>query len=108
MEHVMVGLLWKTRVPYLEDSIIFAATPEELLYRLRAVLQRFRETNLKIYPLKCELLKTEIHFSGRVLGDNRLKVYLKKIAEVKKIPIHTSQTEVKSFLGLCSYDRRDV
>ena len=108
MEHVLVGLTWKTTVPYLDDCIIFAATPEEHLERLRAVLQRFREANLKINPLKCEFFKTKVHFLGHVLSADGLQVDPEKIAAVKKFPIPTSQTEVKSFLGLCSYYRRYV
>ena len=48
MELVLVDLRCKPTVPYLDDCIIFAATPEEHLERFRAVLQRFRETKLKI------------------------------------------------------------
>ena len=108
MEHVLVGLTWKTTVPYLDDCIIFAATPEEHLERLQAVLQRIREANLKINPLKCEFFKTKVHFLGHVLSADGLQVDPEKIAAVKKFPIPTSQTEVKSFLGLCSNYRRYV
>ena len=108
MEHVLVGLTWKTTVPYLDDCIIFAATPEEHLERLRAVLQRFREANLKINPLKCEFFKTKVHFLGHVVSADGLQVDPEKTAAVKHFPLPTSQTEVKSFLGLCSYYRRYV
>ena len=58
MELVLVGLTWKTTVPDLDDCIVFAASPEEHLERLRAVLQRFCEANPKIISLKCEFFKT--------------------------------------------------
>ena len=102
MEHILVCLTWKTTVPYLDDCIIFDATPDEHLERLPAVLQRSRETNLKINLLKCEFFKTKFHFLGHAPSDNGLQVDPEKIAAVKIFPITTSQTEVKSFLGLCS------
>ena len=82
MEHVRVSLTCKTTIPYLDDCTIFAATPEEHLARLRAVLQRFCEANLKINPLKCEFFKTKVHFMGYVLSANGLQVDLEKIAAV--------------------------
>ena len=82
MEQVLVGLIWKTNFPYLDDCIIFAATPEEHLERLRAVLQRFREANLKINTTKCEF-KTKAHLLGHVLSANGLQVYPGKTAAVK-------------------------
>ena len=45
---------------------------------------------------------------GHVLSADGLKVDPEKIAAVKKFPISTSQTEVYSFLGLCSNYRRFV
>ena len=107
MEHFLVGLTWKTTVPYLDDCIIFAATPEEHLASLRGVLQRFREANLKINPLKSEFFKTKVHFLGHILSANGLQLDPEK-NRVKKFPIPTTQTELKSFLGRCLYYRRYV
>ena len=50
MESVLVGLNWKTCVPYLDDCIIFAKTQQEHISRLREIFQRFSDTNLKINP----------------------------------------------------------
>ena len=47
MEQVLVGLTWKTTVPYLDDCIIFSSTAEEHFERLREVFERFRLANLK-------------------------------------------------------------
>ena len=86
IEQVLVGLTWNTTVPYLDDCIIFAATPEEHLEALRAVLQRFREANLKINPLKCEFFKTKVHFLGHDFSANGLQVDPEKTAAVKNSP----------------------
>ena len=86
MEHILVCLTWKTTVLYLDDGIIFDATPEEHLERLAAVLQRIRETNLKIYVLKCEFFKTKFHFLGHALSDNGLQVNPEKLAAIKFSP----------------------
>ena len=64
MEIVLPKLIWNTVVPYLDDCIIFAATPEEHLRRIREVLVRFRAAKLKINPLKCEFFRTKVQFLG--------------------------------------------
>ena len=108
MEIVLSKLIWKTVVPYLDDCIIFAATPDEHIRRIREVLVRFRAANLKINPLKCEFFRTKVQFLGHVISKDGLQVDPEKIAAVKQFPVPAIQTHVKSFLGLCSYYRRYV
>ena len=48
MEEGLVGLTWKSTIPYLDDCIIFSRTAEEHIGRLREVFQRFKDANLKI------------------------------------------------------------
>ena len=47
MSIVLRDLLWVICLCYLDDIVIYARTPEELLERLRAVLDRLREVGLK-------------------------------------------------------------
>ena len=108
MECVLMGLTWKITVPYLDDCIIFSATAEEHLERLRQVFERFRAANLKINPTKCEFFRTRVPFLGHIISKDGLEADPEKVAAVKNFPIPTSPTEVESFLGLCSYYRRYV
>jgi len=55
-------LLWKICLCYLDDIVIYARTPEELLERFRIVLDRLREVGLKVKPSKCELFKKRSSF----------------------------------------------
>ena len=62
MESSLRDLLWKICMCYLDDIVIFGRTPQELLERLRTVLDRLREVGLKVKPSKCELFKTVSNF----------------------------------------------
>ena len=108
MEHVLVGLTWNITVPYLDDCIIFSKTPEEHIKRLQQVFQRFREANLKINPTKCAFFQTKVQFLGHVISKNGLEVVPEKFKAVQNFPVPQNQTDVKSFLGLCSYYRRYI
>ena len=108
VENVLVGLTWKTSVPYLDGIIIFSSTTEEHLERLRLVFERFRGHKSKINPDKCDSSKMIVQFPGHMVSKNGQKVDRSKTEAVQKFPIPRTQTEVKSFLGLASYCRRFV
>ena len=108
MEHVLVELTRNITVPYLDDCIIFSKTLEEHIKRLQQVFQRVREANLRINPTKCVFFQKEFQFLGHVVSKNRLEADPEKVKAVQNFPVPQNQTDVKSFLGLCSYYRRYI
>jgi len=68
MSIVLRDLLWVVCLCYLDDIVVFARSPEELLERLRMVLDRLRDVGLKAKPSKCELFKPEIKFMGHMVS----------------------------------------
>ena len=108
MEKVLVGLTWKSTIPYLDDCIIFSPTAEDHIETLREVFQRFKDANLKINPLKCEFFRQHVPFLGHVVSRDGIEVDPAKTSAVRQYPVPKTVTEVKSFLGLCSYYRRYI
>ena len=106
MEEVLVGLTWKSTILYLNDCIIFSRTAEQHIERLREVLQRFKDANLKINPLKCEFFRQHVPFLGHIVSRDGTQADTAKTRAVRQYPVPKSVTEVKIFLGLCSYYRR--
>ena len=53
-----MGLIGTRCFVYLDDIIIFGEILKEHDTRLRQVLEKLRQYNLKIEPDKCEFLKT--------------------------------------------------
>ena len=108
MERVLDGLQWKTALVYLDDVIVFGRTIEEEIERLEVVLQRFRAANLKLSPKKCLLFQKEVPFLGHIVGQDGVRADPQKIVAVKEWPVPRNVTEVRSYLGLCTYYRRFV
>ena len=108
MEKFLVGLTWKSTIPYLDDCIIFFRTAEEHVARLREVFQRCKDANLKINPLKCEFFRQHVPFWGHIVSRDGIQADLAKTSAVRQYPAPKSVTEVRSFLGLCSYYWRYV
>ena len=108
MENMLVGLTWNIAVPYLDDCIIFSKTPEEHIRRLQQVFQSYREANLKINPTKCAFFQMKVQFTGHVISKKELEANPVKVRAVQNFPVIQNHTDVKSFLGLCSYYRRYI
>jgi hypothetical protein len=71
-------------------------------------LERLRSAGLKLKPSKCNILQKRISFLGHVVTDEGIETDPAKIKDVQEWPVPTSVTEVRSFIGLCSYYRRFV
>lgn len=108
MERILEGLQWKTALVYLDDVIVFGGSFEEELDRLEGVFQRLRQASLKLSPKKCELFRQEVPFLGHVVSRGGVKTDPQKVKAVQEWPVPRNLTEVRSFLGLCTYYRRFV
>jgi hypothetical protein len=108
MEYVLAGLHWKICLVYLDDIIVVGKTFEDMIRNLDQVFQRFEEAGLKMKPKKCQLFKKEMEFLGYVITANGVKTDPRKIECIKQWPTPKNVSEVRSFLGLCSYYRKFI
>ena len=108
MDFVMSGLNYQICLVYLDDVIVFSSNLADHFDRLKLLFDRLRKANLKLKPSKCHLFRKTVNFLGHVVSENGISTDPEKISCVVDWPIPTSVTEVRSFLGLCSYYRRFV
>ena len=108
MEMIFRGVQWKTLLIYMDDIIIYSSDFDSHLERLDEALTRLGGAGLKLKPSKCHLLKQEVEFLGHVVTPEGVKTNPSKIEAVKKWPQPTNVSQVRSFLGLCSYYRRFI
>lgn len=108
MELVLRGLHWTTCVIYLDDIICIGRDFDDHLQNLTDILTRFRQAGLKLNPRKCDFCKSAVKYMGHVVSRDGLTLDPVNSHRVGELPVPRSPTEVRAFLGLCSYYRRFV
>ena len=108
METVLKGLQWTTCLIYLDDVIVHAKSIQEMTLRLTEVLNRFHTVGLKLKPSKCHFYYKQVQFLGHVISGNGVATDPEKIESVQNFPRPSSLSDIRSFLGLCSYYRRFI
>ena len=108
MEIVLAGLTFEICLCYLDDVICFGRTLAEHNDRLRTVLDRFRQHNLRVKLEKCRFAETKIAFLGHTVSKEGISPDPQKVETVKNITAPTCLKELRCFLGLASYYRRFI
>ena len=108
MGHVLKDLNWKHVLCYIDDILIFSGSFQEHLQHLQLVFDRLKEAGLTLKADKCHFCVEKVLYLGHVITKDGIFVDEKKTEKVSKYPVPKSQTEVRSFLGLCNYYRRFV
>jgi len=108
MDLALCGLTYESCLVYLGDIIVFARDFDTHLHRLQDVFDRLRAAKLKLHINKCFLFQRRVEFLGHVLSENGVKVQMAKVDAVQHWPVPRNLTELRSFLGLCSYYRRFI
>ncbi|KAL0810732.1 hypothetical protein ABMA28_010054 [Loxostege sticticalis] len=88
---------------FLDDVIIGGKTRFEHLEALQLVLQKLKESGLKIKLSKCVFLAKEVSYLGYVVSREGIKADPSKIEAIQKIQKPRNVSELRSFLGLVNF-----
>ena len=105
---VLRGLMHDGCELYLDDCMIHAPTLDVYLKRLRQVFLRFRENNITLNPLKCQLGLPKVEFVGHTIDKNGLHFTRDKLDSVLNFPRPETKRQIKSFIGLANYFRDHI
>ena len=108
MDLVLAGLQWSECLVYLDDVIVLGRTFLEHLQNLQSVLQRLRESGLRLKPSKCSFFQKQVQYLGHIISRKGVATDPAKIEKVSMWPIPSSKRETQQFLGFAGYYRRFV
>lgn len=92
----------QTCLVYLDDVIVFSRTVGDHIRHLREVPLLLEKAGVSLKPSKCHLFQQEVEYLGHVVRPGQLLVNQKNIKNLAQALPPRNQTELKSFLGMCS------
>ena len=108
MGSVLQQLNWKHVLCYIDDILVFSNSFQEHLQHLELVFEKLKGAGLTLKADKCHFAVEKVLYLGHIITKDGVFVDEKKTEKVSQYPTPKSQTEVRSFLGLCNYYRRFV
>ena len=93
---------------YLHDVIVLGRTFVEHLRKLQSVLQRIRESGLRLKSSKCYFFRHKVQYLGCIISREGVAIDLLKTEKVATWSTATSILEVQQFLGFASYYRKYI
>ncbi|KAI2652210.1 Retrovirus-related Pol polyprotein [Labeo rohita] len=107
MEECLAGLRDVVCQPYLDDNLVHSPSFEDHVNHLRAVLQRYQQHGVKLSPRKCEILKRQVRFLGRLVSKDGYTMDPAEVAPVQALKSRIPATvgDLRKLLGFISYYR---
>ena len=108
LDVVLSPFKWKSCLVYLDDVIIFSKDEESHLRHLDEVLHALQLAGVTLKLAKCNFFTDTVHYLGHVIRPGTLSIDEVVTKALREVAIPTTQTELRSFLGLCNVYRRFV
>jgi hypothetical protein len=102
---VLIGLIYHICEMYVDDCIVHGKGNAEFLERLEQVFQRFSKHKILLQAKKCKFGMQLIEYVGRQISKDDTSMSPEKIRSVVDFPKPTTNTALRSFLGLANYMR---
>ncbi|KAL3675441.1 hypothetical protein R1sor_025389 [Riccia sorocarpa] len=94
-------------IVFLDDILVYSRTRAEHQRHLQQVLEVLRENQLYAKLSKCEFGKTEVDYLGHRVSAKGIQVMEEKVEAIQRWSAPQDQTQLKSFLGLTRFYRRN-
>ena len=95
-------------VYYLDDILITGVTRKEHTQNLKNVLSRLQKFGLRLNEAKCKFFQTKIEFLGHVITPNGISPTEQRVDNILQAPAPKTKSELKSFLGLMTYNSKFI
>jgi transposase InsO family protein len=108
MQECFSSLINKECVVFLDDILIFSRTFDEHLVRIKHVLDKVKESGMKLNPKKCKFCQPKVKYLGHIVSANGVETDPDKLDKVANWQEPTNVDETRSFVSFAGYYRRFV
>ena len=95
-------------IVYLDDILVYSKTWEEHMVHVEKVFEVLCKGQLRLNEKKCEFGRKELVYLGFIVGDGSRKIDPSKVEVITNWPRPSTVTEIRSFLGACTYLRKFI
>lgn len=93
---------------FLDDLLLPSRDVESGLQLLETVLQKLETENLKLNIDKCSFLQNRVTYLGHEISSEGIQPGQTKLNAVSQFPVPSNVSEIRQFIGLCSYFRKFI
>lgn len=93
---------------FFDDILIYRWTWEQHLQHLETVLHILEEQQCYAKLSKCEFGLTKMLYLGHIIKEDGVRVHEEKIRAIWDWPVPQNVTELRGFMGICTYYRKFV
>ena len=94
MDLILAGVQWSRCLVYLGDITVIGHDFDEHLHNLGAVLQKLRESGLRLKPNKCALCRESVSYLGHIVSREGVATDPEKTSKVSSWPTPTSVQDI--------------
>ncbi len=105
---LLSGVNWQFCLVYLDDVIVYSNTEEDHIRHVDEVLTVLGKAGLSLKFAKSHFFRRSVNYLGHRITPGQLKVDLKRRDALEGFQFPRTQTQVRSFLGMCNVFRRFV
>ncbi|CAN8072599.1 unnamed protein product, partial [Agarophyton chilense] len=107
--HILLApFKWRTCLVYLDDIIVFSNNLDDHLEHVRDVMKILRDAGITLKLKKSEFFTDSVKYLGHIIRPGQLSINEVRVKSLKEAKHPKTQTELRSFLGLCNVYRRFV
>ena len=93
-------------VYYIDDILVTGRTREEHEKNLQMVFRHLQQFGLHVKMSKCQFFQDSVTYFGHKITREGVQPTQEWIRAIKEAPIPQNKTELKSFLGMLTYNVR--
>ena len=87
----------------IDDILVWGTNDDDHDKKLKVVLERCREVNLKLNPKKCRFRVSRVQYVGNILSSTGVYPDPDKVKAIEKMPQPDDVKAVQRLLGMCQY-----
>ena len=108
MNNLFAQYIYKGVLIFLDDVLVYSGDIEQHTQNLKITFETLRKANLRLKPKKCKFFQKQVDYLGHTIQADGTSPDPAKVEAVKEWPVPKNVTDVRSFVGFCSYYRRFI